>query len=139
MCHPVEVRDSFALPVAELSQVAEARRAATALVGRLGFSETDAGKVALIVTEAATNLVKHATEGEILLCTLQFDGIGGIEVLALDRGPGMANVAKYLRNGYYSTGSPGTGLDAIKRLATSFDIHSVPCTGTVLLARLWSR
>src|SRR5436309_3144918 len=84
--------------------------AATELAGRLGFSRTGAGNVAVVVTEAATNLVKHATAGEILLYALQCGQIGGIEALALDRGPGIANVAKCLRDGYSTTGSPGTGL-----------------------------
>ena len=139
MYHPVEVRDVFDVPMTEVSRVAEARRAATALAGRLGFSETGAGNVAIVVTEVANNLVKHASQGKLLLHALQSGRIGGIEVLALDRGPGMANVAKCLRDGYSTTGSPGTGLGAIKRLATSFDIHSVSGLGTVLLARLWSR
>lgn len=138
MYYPVEVKYMSAQPVTDISRVAEARRAATELAGRLGFSEACVGKVALVVTEAATNLVKHATAGEILLYGLQSGQIGGIEVLALDRGPGMTNVAKYLRDGYSTSGSPGTGLGAIRRLATSFDIYSVPGVGTVLLARLWS-
>jgi anti-sigma regulatory factor (Ser/Thr protein kinase) len=137
--HPVEVRDMFDLPMTEVSRVAEARRVAAALAGRLGFSETGAGNVAIVVTEVANNLVRHASGGKILLYVLQSGRIGGIEVLALDRGPGMANVAKCLRDGYSTTGSPGTGLGAIKRLATSFDIHSISGLGTVLQARLWSR
>jgi anti-sigma regulatory factor (Ser/Thr protein kinase)/serine/threonine protein phosphatase PrpC len=125
--------------VTEVSRVAEARRAATTLVRRLGFSETGVGKVALVVTEAATNLAKHAAAGEMLLYALQSGRIGGIEVLTMDRGPGMDNLAKYVRDGYSTTGSPGTGLGAIMRLADSFDIHSVPGQGTVMLARLWSK
>jgi|SRR5829696_700313 len=112
---------------------------ATTLASRLGFSEVGVGKVALVVTEAATNLVKHATAGEILLYGLQAGQIGGIEVVTLDRGPGISNVAKCLRDGYSTTGSPGTGLGAIRRLANSFDIHSVSGQGTVMLARLWSK
>jgi anti-sigma regulatory factor (Ser/Thr protein kinase) len=128
----------LALPVTEISHVAAARRAATALAGRLAFDEADTGKVALIVTEAATNLAKHATGGEILLYALQSGQIGGIQMLALDRGPGIANAARALRDGYSTTGSPGTGLGAIVRLASFFDIHSVPGAGTTFLARLWS-
>ena len=134
----VEVRDMFALPITEISQVAEARRAATALAGRLAFGEAGIGEVALIVTEAATNLIKHTSGGEIILYALQSGKIGGIQVLALDRGPGMANPAQALRDGYSTTGSPGSGLGAIERFASSFDIHSVPGVGSVLLASLWS-
>jgi len=127
------------LPVTEISQVAEARRAGTGLADQLAFDEADIGTIALIVTEAATNLAKHATGGEILLYALQSGDVGGIQVLALDKGPGIANAAQALRDGYSTTGSPGTGLGAMERLATLFDIHSVPGAGTVLLARLWSK
>jgi anti-sigma regulatory factor (Ser/Thr protein kinase) len=136
---PIEVREMLAFPVTEISQVAMTRRAATVLASQLAFDEAGTGKVALIVTEAATNLVKHAKGGEILLCALQSGQIGGIQMLALDKGPGISNAARALRNGYSTTGSPGTGLGAIDRLASSFDIHSMPGTGTALLARLWSK
>jgi len=131
--------DTIVLPVTESSQVGEARRLATGLAQGLGFNETEAGKVAILVSEAARNLAKHATGGELLLRALERDGVTGIEVLALDRGPGMANVAECLRDGYSTTGGPGTGLGAIARLSTLFDIHSLPEVGTALLARLWSR
>jgi anti-sigma regulatory factor (Ser/Thr protein kinase) len=136
---PVEVRKILVLPVTEISQVAEARRASTRLADQLAFDEADIGTIALIVTEAATNLAKHATEGEILLYALQSGEVGGIQVLALDKGPGIANAAQALRDGYSTTGSPGTGLGAMERLATLFDIHSVPGAGTALLVRLWSK
>ena len=137
--NPVEVSELLTLPVTEISQVAKMRRVATALASKLAFDDAGIGKVALIVTEAATNLAKHATGGEILLYALQSGQIGGIQILALDKGPGIANAARALRDGYSTTGSPGTGLGAIERLATSFDIYSVPGTGTALLARLWSK
>lgn len=136
---PVEVIKDLALPVTEMSQVAEARRAASGLARQLAFDEAGIGKIALIVTEAATNLAKHATEGELLLYAMQSGQIGGIQVLALDKGPGLANAAQALRDGYSTSGSPGTGLGAIERLADLFDIHSVPGVGTALLARLWSK
>jgi anti-sigma regulatory factor (Ser/Thr protein kinase) len=131
--------DTIVLPVTESSQVGEAHRLATRLAQGLGFNETEAGKVAIVVSEAARNLATHATGGELLLRALERDGVAGLEVLALDRGPGMANVAECLRDGYSTTGGPGTGLGAIARLSALFDIHSIPGAGTALLARLWSR
>jgi anti-sigma regulatory factor (Ser/Thr protein kinase) len=119
--------------------VGEARRAAAAVAGRLGFNETEAGKVALVVTEAANNLVKHGRGGEILLGPLEQDGVTLLEVLALDRGPGMADLGRCLRDGFSTAGTPGTGLGAIARLSAFFDIHSLPPTGTAVLSRLRSR
>lgn len=125
-------------PIAELSQVGEARRRATAAAVRNGLNELAVGKVALVVTEVATNLVKHATAGQLLVRTLQHEGKNGIEILALDKGPGISNVSECLRDGYSTGGSPGTGLGAIARLSTLFDVHSIPGTGTALLAQVWS-
>lgn len=130
------MRDAIALPVTEESQVGEARRIAVALAAELEFNETDRGKVAIVTTEAAKNLVKHGREGELLLRTLKTAAGCSIEIVALDRGQGMANVALCLRDGFSTAGTPGTGLGAIKRLSTFFDIHSVPKLGTALLARL---
>lgn len=128
--------DTIARPVTEESQVGEARRIAVALAAELGFNETDRGKVAIVTTEAAKNLVNHAREGELLLQTLKTAAGYSIEIVALDRGPGMANVGQCLRDGFSTAGTPGTGLGAIKRLSTFFDIHSVPKQGTALLMRL---
>jgi anti-sigma regulatory factor (Ser/Thr protein kinase) len=122
----------------EASRVGEARRAVTALAGRLGFSEAECGKAALVVTETASNLVKHAREGILVLTPLERGRAVGIEVLALDKGPGMGEMARCLRDGFSTAGTPGTGLGAILRLSAFTDIYSHPATGTALLARLWS-
>jgi anti-sigma regulatory factor (Ser/Thr protein kinase) len=127
--------DRFALTIAEPSRVAEARRLATQLATELGFQETDIGKVALVVTETATNLVKHAVDGQLLIRQLHSATEPGIELLALDKGPGMRNVSECLRDGYSTTGSAGTGLGAITRLASGWDIYSMVGQGTVL--RIW--
>jgi anti-sigma regulatory factor (Ser/Thr protein kinase) len=103
---------------------------------RAGFDEAEAGKVALVVTEVASNLVKHAGGGDLLVRAVEY---GGIEVLALDRGPGMANLGHCLRDGFSTAGTPGTGLGAISRLAGLFDIYTAANAGTALLARLLPR
>jgi anti-sigma regulatory factor (Ser/Thr protein kinase) len=125
--------------VSDPSGAGEARRLATTLAERLGFDETGRGKVALVVTEAATNLLKHAGQGEILLRCLERGDSLGLDVLALDRGPGMADPGRCLRDGFSTAGTPGTGLGAIARLSDLFDVYSTSAAGTALLARLWAR
>lgn len=132
------INEIFALPVLETSQVGEARRLANEMGRNLGLTETEAGKVALIVVEAATNLVKHAGGGELVLRSLQEASQVGIEILALDKGPGIADIDACLRDGYSTAGSPGTGLGAITRAATGWDIHSMSGKGTALMAQFWS-
>jgi anti-sigma regulatory factor (Ser/Thr protein kinase) len=133
------VTEAHALRIAESSQIGAARRLAAALAGRLGFSETERGKVAIVVTEAASNLVEHAREGELLLRALEQDGIAGIEIMTLDRGPGMANPDACMQDGYSTAGTAGHGLGAMARLSGQFDLYTAPGLGTALLARLWSR
>jgi len=116
------------------SKVGEARRAAQTLAN-FEFSAEIAGKVAIAATELANNLLLHAGGGELLIQTLGEDDAAVVELLAIDRGPGMVDTERCLRDGYSTAGTPGTGLGAIRRLATEFDIHSVPGEGTIVMAR----
>lgn len=124
-------------PVTDPSQVSVVRRGVTALADTLGFDGSCAGQAALIVSELATNALKHAGEGELLLSALHADSCRGIEVLAIDRGPGMADVERAARDGYSTAGSAGQGLGAIARQSDQFDVFSQP-RGTVALARIWN-
>ncbi|WP_338771025.1 ATP-binding SpoIIE family protein phosphatase [Massilia sp. METH4] len=126
-------------PLAEASQVAAVRRAAVNLCTQLGFDETAAGEVAIAVTEAATNILKHAGHGEILLRPLVRAGIHGLEILALDNGPGIANLHASMADGHSTAGSYGVGLGAMRRLATEFDIYSTAGRGTAVMMTLWPR
>lgn len=122
--------------VTETSQVAEARRRAVAIAQSVGFDETAAGRVALVATELATNVVKYGVPGEILVGTYE-DGTGsGVEILALDKGPGFSDLGSALRDGHSTGGSAGEGLGAVRRLSDAFDIASRPGSGTAVLARL---
>ncbi len=125
------------IEVADRSQVGEARRAAVGMAESLAFSETQAGKVALAVTEAATNIVKHAGSGKVLLAPLLRANAVGLEILALDSGPGMVDVEASMRDGYSSAGSMGAGLGALARLSPSFELYSQLGRGTALRLELW--
>lgn len=116
----------------------EARRRAVKLAQSLGFSEAAAGTLALTVTEAATNLVKHAKQGELVIRALQNGRMGGVEVLALDRGPGLANPARSLADGHSTAGSAGTGMGAMQRMSAEFNIHSVLNSGTAVRLVMWA-
>jgi anti-sigma regulatory factor (Ser/Thr protein kinase) len=103
----------------------------------LGFGESCAEQVAIVVTEACTNLLKHATRGEILLTASDGRATRDLECLAIDRGPGMSNLEQCLIDGYSTGATAGEGLGAIRRLSNTSDFYSVPGKGTLLLAS-WS-
>ena len=131
-------RQVVSVAISDASGVSEARRHAAALTRTAGFGATEAGRAAIVVTEAASNLLKHGSGGEILLQAVSHESVGGLEILALDRGRGIPSVPDALRDGYSTAGSPGTGLGAMKRQADDCDIYSLPGQGTVVLARVWA-
>jgi anti-sigma regulatory factor (Ser/Thr protein kinase) len=126
------------IPVSEASQVAEARRAGLKLAKNLDWDETAAGKLGIVLTEIGTNLTKHAKRGQIHIQTCARNGAMGIEVLAFDRGPGIASIEDCLKDGYSTAATSGTGLGAMARLTDEFDIYSQKDLGTCLVARLFS-
>jgi anti-sigma regulatory factor (Ser/Thr protein kinase) len=126
---------SVSVRVDTADQVGEARRRASTIAAALRFDQTTAGRLALVVTECANNLWKHGGGGEILLNALAPDR-SGVDVLALDQGPGMSDVARCFQDGYSTAGSAGTGLGAIERLSSECQVYSVAGKGTALLARV---
>ncbi len=116
------------------SKVGEARRAAQTLAN-FEFDAELAGKVSIAATELANNLLRHAGSGELLVQALGSDSSTVVELLAIDRGPGMHDISRCMADGYSTAGTPGTGLGAVRRLASEFDIHSMPGEGTIVMAR----
>ena len=133
---------NVAISVQDITGVGEARRAAAAFSRALALDPTVAGELAIVVTEAATNLVKHAGGGSILLSRREHspargcEGVSTVEMLAIDKGPGMDDVVRSKVDGYSTAGSPGNGLGAISRRSAFHEIYSSPGLGTVVLAQL---
>jgi anti-sigma regulatory factor (Ser/Thr protein kinase) len=127
--------------VADASQVGDARRGMAELARRAGLDETGVGRVALVTTELATNLSRHSRGGEVVGRLLAPAGPfgGGVEILALDRGPGIPDLPRAMRDGWSSGTSRGEGLGAVMRCSDRFDVHTAPGTGTAILARVVAR
>ncbi|MGI8496227.1 MAG: ATP-binding protein [Gemmatimonadaceae bacterium] len=130
---------SICLDVDEHTQIGAARRSAVALGGAHNLGSDALARLAIVVTEAATNIVRHAGSGVIVLRSLVAGPAAAIEILALDKGPGIHDVARAMRDGYSTAGTAGDGLGAIQRLADVFEIHSQRAVGTALLARVGER
>jgi anti-sigma regulatory factor (Ser/Thr protein kinase) len=118
------------------SRIGEARRAAEAVARSCGLDDHARGTLAIVVTEAATNLARHAARGVILLRDTTVLGVTGVEVLAVDSGPGMHDLERHFTDGFSTGGTSGAGLGAMRRQADLLDVYSVPGQGTVVLARV---
>jgi anti-sigma regulatory factor (Ser/Thr protein kinase) len=113
------------------------RRAADRLAVALGMPESRRADLSIVAAELAGNLVKHADRGVLLLRPVRADGLAGVELLAVDSGPGMRDVALAVGDGHSTAGTLGIGLGAIIRQASWCDVHSVPGRGTVLAVQVW--
>jgi anti-sigma regulatory factor (Ser/Thr protein kinase) len=123
------------LRVEDASAVAACRKAVQNMAERLEFPAARIGQLALAVTEAASNLHKHAEQGSLLLCVNRDGPQPGIDLVTIDVGPGVRDVTEALRDGHSTAGTLGIGLGAIQRLADFADLYSRPGHGTSLVAR----
>lgn len=104
-----------------------------------GFSASRTGEVDIVVAEMASNLIKHAGGGEILVRYFADDTGDAIELISIDNGPGIADPAKVVEDGMSTANTLGHGLGSIKRISDTFQIYSLKGWGTIVLARIYKR
>ncbi len=116
-----------------------ARQAGRQLAAQLGFSMTDQTLIATAISEVARNIVVYAQEGEIVLGRAE-DGVRiGIQVTAIDQGPGIDNKDLAMRDGYSTKNSLGLGLPGARRLMDDFALESEVGRGTTVTMKKWKR
>ncbi|MGE5476805.1 MAG: anti-sigma regulatory factor [Bacteroidales bacterium] len=126
----VIVRDEY--------DVSRARVAVTTLAQQAGFTRGAVYRLATAVSELASNLVFHAKAGGVIhLSTVRRDGRSGIEVVAEDQGPGIADIELAMTDGHSTNGGLGSGLPGCRRLVDEFEIQSAAGSGTRVVVRLW--
>lgn len=123
--------------VDDASVAGTVRREAVRLAQHVGFDADRAAEVGIVATELASNLSKHAVDGNVILRVVRAVDVAGVQVLAIDAGPGMADTRLAAQDGRSTAGSLGIGLGAVARLASTVDGFSQPGRGTVMLATLW--
>ena len=127
--------EQTSIRILENTNVSEARRAAARLAQALKFESASEGNLAIIVSELARNVLLHGGGGEVVLQP-ENEPSCAIDVLALDKGQGISDFSRALQDGYSSAGTPGTGLGAVRRLASAFAVFSAAAAGTAVLARV---
>jgi len=122
--------------VDDLSYVGTVRREIKAIGKLCGFDETQLDKLSRVSTELATNLVKHAGRGEILASPILTPEGQAIDLVSIDSGPGIEDTENALKDGYSTCGTYGGGLGAMQRVASRFEISSIPGKGTAIFLRV---
>jgi serine/threonine-protein kinase RsbT len=121
------------------ADVVTARQEARAMGAGLGFSSTDLTLLATAISEVARNITAYAGEGEVALRVLNHGGRQGIEVVATDNGPGIADVELAMQDGYTTGNGLGLGLPGTRRLVDEFELRTEPGSGTSVRLVKWSR
>jgi anti-sigma regulatory factor (Ser/Thr protein kinase) len=133
-----EAEDRMWLPATEVAEAGGVRRAAVALGTEAGLTPNALGDLAIISTEIATNLARHAAGGTVLLRLVRWGDAAGVQLVAIDKGPGMHDFEASSVDGYSTGGTLGIGLGAVARMASELDVYSQIGPGTVLAATVWT-
>jgi len=133
------VADEVRVPIRTDADVVTARQEARTMGASLGFSSTDLTLLATAISEVARNITTYAGEGEVQLRLVSAGGREGIEVIAADEGPGIADVELAMQDGYTTGNGLGLGLPGTRRLVDDFDLQTTPGAGTTIRLVKWSR
>jgi serine/threonine-protein kinase RsbT len=134
-------------PVTETAQVKVATEAhvyvaahhVKALARQMGFDEVDQTRLETVTSELARNIVLYAGEGAIEIQIVTKDKRRGLEIQALDHGPGIADIEQAMKDGYTTSGGLGSGLGGAKRMMDEFYMESAPGWGTRVTAIKWMK
>ena len=125
------------MPLRSEADVVQARQAARRRAVELGFSLVEQTKIVTATSELARNTLEYGGGGTMVLETLTATGRTGIRLVFEDKGPGIADIAQALSDGFTSGGGLGLGLGGAKRLMSEFDIRSKPGEGTTVTVTRW--
>ncbi|MBW3111310.1 anti-sigma regulatory factor [Bacillus sp. AFS015802] len=119
--------------------IVAARQLGRNVAKELGFGTVDQARITTAISELARNIYLYAGYGQICIEKLFDAGKKGVRIIALDEGPGIADIRKVMEDGYSTSGGLGAGLPGVKRLMDEFNVESVPGEGTDIRATKWLR
>lgn len=136
--NPVEDPDFKQIVLSEFWDKDHAVIETRELAARLGFTKAEQTMIATAAAELSTNILRYAGKGELFLRVVRNPDRIGIEIVATDKGKGITDIEKALKEHYTTTrGSLGLGLPSVRRIMDDFEIDSSPTKGTRVLARKW--
>ena len=130
-------REDLRVAVSSTRDVVTARREARTLARSLGFEGSQVTLIAAAISEVGRNIVEFARHGEIVLGCIGNGSKCGIQIVARDQGPGIANLAKAMQYGYSTRHRVGAGLPGAKWLMDEFEIQSNMGKGTTITMKKW--
>ncbi|WP_210366086.1 anti-sigma regulatory factor [Bacillus sp. REN3] len=127
----IEIKNEF--------DIVLARQKGREVSKELQFGVVDQSRITTAISELARNIYLYAGSGQVTISVLEENGKRGIEIQANDNGPGIHDIRSILQDGYSTSGGLGAGLPGVRRLMDSFDIDSIPGSGTTVTIIKWVR
>jgi serine/threonine-protein kinase RsbT len=127
------------VPIIHESDVTRALLEARMFAKSMAFAEVDTQMIATAVSELARNIIKYADKGEIIIDQIAKGYQVGIEIVARDKGPGIADIEQAVTDNYSSSGTLGLGLPGVKRMMDEFEVQSTEGQGATVMIRKWRR
>jgi len=121
------------------ADIVVARQEGRALALSAGFSLCDSTLITTAISEIARNVLEYAETGEVTMTLLRNGVKSGVKIVVSDRGPGIADIAQVMKDGYSSRKGLGIGLPGTKRLMDEFEIRSRVGSGTTVTMKKWNR
>lgn len=104
---------------------------------KIGMGLVNQTKLITAASELARNMLKYANGGTVLIEVVSQGRENGIRLTFADKGPGIANIALAMKDGFTTGKSLGLGLPGTKRLVSEFDIRSTVGEGTTVTIIKW--
>ena len=133
----MDTKANITIPIKRDTDIVLACQKGRTLAAQLGLSGNNQVSVVIAVSEIARNILLYADQGKIVLKPVEQNQKQGVEVIAQDQGPGIADIDLVLQDGYSTGGGLGLGLSGAKRLMDEFEISSRVGEGTTIIMRKW--
>lgn len=105
-----------------------------------GFQHQLLGEVDLIIAELLSNAIKYAgAKCTFLIKQIRMHDTPGLEIIYLDKGPGMNDPTQMLKAGISTANTLGHGLGVAFNSSDYFDMYTRPQKGTAILSRKFLR
>lgn len=125
--------------IARDADIVVARQSGRRMAETLGFSRSDQALIATAISELARNIVNYATIGTLEIKRVDRGRRTGLQVVAADEGPGIADLDLAMTEGFSTGKSLGLGLPGTRRIADHFNIESDPGNGLKITIIKWKQ
>ncbi|GED71415.1 serine/threonine-protein kinase RsbT [Brevibacillus reuszeri] len=119
------------------TDIVAARQVGRNMSRQLGFGTIMQSRIATSISELARNIYLYAGKGTITISPVERKGTIGLQLTAVDQGPGIRDIRKALEDGFSTSGALGAGLPGVRRMMDEFDIQSSPEEGTRVVVVKW--